>query len=63
MLDYIEFDDGYAIVKMRPPACMVNRTLAEAAVRATYGVTVVGVKRVSRTSPTPCPTPSSARGT
>lgn len=48
MLDYIEFDDGYAIVKMRPPACMVNRTLAEAAVRATYGVTVVGVKRVKQ---------------
>jgi trk system potassium uptake protein TrkA len=45
MLDYIEFDDGYAIVKMRPPSCAVDVPLAEAAVRSKYGVTIVGVKR------------------
>lgn len=45
MLDYIEFDDGYAIVKMRPPRLMLGKTLAEAGVRARFGVTVVGVKR------------------
>jgi trk system potassium uptake protein TrkA len=44
MLDYIEFDDGYAIVKMRPPELILDRTLAEAGVRAKYGVTVVGVQ-------------------
>jgi trk/ktr system potassium uptake protein len=48
MLDYIEFEDGYAIVKMKPPACMINKTLADAAIRATYGVTVVGVKRARK---------------
>ena len=45
MLDYIEFDDGFAIAKVRAPAEAVGRSLAEAALRTRYGVTVVGVKR------------------
>jgi trk system potassium uptake protein len=45
MLDYIEFDDGYAIVKMRPPQQIFGRTLAEVGIRQEYGVTIVGVKR------------------
>ena len=45
MLDYIEFDDGYAIVKMRPPTAILGRTLAETGIRREYGVTIVGVKR------------------
>lgn len=45
MLDYIEFEDGYAIVKMRAPEMCQGRTLEEAGVRRKYGVTVVGVKR------------------
>lgn len=44
LLDYIEFDDGFAIVKMRPPQETQGFTLAESAVRKKYGVTVVGVK-------------------
>jgi trk system potassium uptake protein TrkA len=44
MLDFIEFDDGFAIAKTRPPADAVGRTLAEAALRSKFGVTVVGVK-------------------
>ena len=44
MLDFIEFDDDFAIVKMYPPAETVGFTLAESNVRAKYGVTVVGVK-------------------
>lgn len=44
LLDYIEFDDGFAIVKMRPPKETQGFTLAEAGVRSRYGVTVVGVK-------------------
>lgn len=44
LLDYIEFDDGFAIVKMRPPKETVGFTLAESGVRRKYGVTVVGVK-------------------
>jgi trk system potassium uptake protein TrkA len=45
MLDYIEFDDGYAIVKTTPPQCVLGRPLGESRPRSTYGVTVVGVKR------------------
>lgn len=45
MLDYMQFEDGYAIVKTRPPASMCGATLGESTVRTHYGVTVVGVKR------------------
>jgi trk system potassium uptake protein TrkA len=44
MLDFIEFDDGFAIVKMYPPKETQGFTLSESAVRSKYGVTVVGVK-------------------
>ena len=42
--DYIEFDDGYAIVRMSPPREAIGFTLAQSAIRTKYGVTVVGVK-------------------
>jgi trk system potassium uptake protein TrkA len=45
MIDFIEFDDGFAFVKTRPPAEAIGRSLAESALRAKHGVTVVGVKR------------------
>lgn len=45
MIDFIEFDDGFAIVKTKAPKDMVGRTLAESAARTKYGVTVVGIKR------------------
>lgn len=45
MIDFIEFDDGFAIVKTRAPRESLNKTLAESALRSKYGVTVVGVKR------------------
>ncbi len=45
MLDYIEFDDGYAIVKTRPPRSIEDRPLGDSRVRSKYGVTIVGVKR------------------
>ncbi len=44
MEGYIEFEDGYAIVKMAPPQEMIGFTLAEADIRKRYGVTIVGVK-------------------
>ena len=44
LLDYIEFDDGFAIVKMKPPAETIGFTLEQAQIRSKYGVTVVGVK-------------------
>lgn len=45
MIDFIEFDDGYAIVKTRAPLEAAGKTLGQAALRSRYGVTVVGVKR------------------
>lgn len=44
MLDFIEFDDGYAIVKMYPPKIIRGVPLAESGVRSRWHVTVVGVK-------------------
>lgn len=44
MLDYIEMEDGFTIVKMRPPRETQGFTLEESRVRAKYGVTVIGVK-------------------
>ncbi|QNV38192.1 potassium channel family protein [Rothia terrae] len=44
LLDYIEFDDDFAIVKMYPPKETHGFTLAESNVRSKYGVSVVGVK-------------------
>ncbi|GAA1295411.1 MULTISPECIES: potassium channel family protein [Brachybacterium] len=44
LMDFIEFDDGFAIVKMRPPREVQGMTLAESDIRAKFGVTVVGVK-------------------
>ncbi|GAA1787816.1 TrkA family potassium uptake protein [Planosporangium flavigriseum] len=45
MIDFIEFDDEYAIAKTRAPSETHGRTLGQAALRSKYGVTVVGVKR------------------
>ncbi|MFD1826366.1 MULTISPECIES: potassium channel family protein [Mumia] len=45
MIDFIEFDDGFAIARTAAPAGAVGRTLAESALRSQYGITVVGVKR------------------
>lgn len=42
--DYIEFDDGFAIVKMRPPQEAIGFTLEQSQLRSKYGVTIVGVK-------------------
>lgn len=45
MIDFIEFDDGFAIVKMRAPEQAIGHTLAESQLRGRFGVTVIGVKR------------------
>lgn len=45
MIDYIEFDDNFAIVKTRAPSELAGRTLAEWELRSKYGVTIVGIKR------------------
>ncbi|BCJ64663.1 TrkA family potassium uptake protein [Polymorphospora rubra] len=48
MLDFIEFDDGFAIAKIRAPEDMVGRNLADIGLRTRWGVTVVGVKTPGR---------------
>ena len=48
LMDFIEFDDGFAIVKMRPPREIQGLTLAQSDIRAIHGVTVVGVKSPGR---------------
>ncbi len=45
LIDFMEFDDGFAIAKMCAPKEAWNRTLAESRFRSRYGVTIVGVKR------------------
>jgi trk system potassium uptake protein TrkA len=44
LLDYIEFEDGFTIVKMRPPKETIGFTLGKLELRRKYGVTVIGVK-------------------
>ena len=44
MLDYIEMEDGFTIVKMRPPKETYGFTIGESRIRQRYGVTVLGVK-------------------
>ncbi|MGH8964552.1 MAG: potassium channel family protein [Actinomycetes bacterium] len=45
MLDYIEFDDGFAIARTSAPTMTWDKALAESSPRTHYGITVVGVKR------------------
>lgn len=45
MIDFIEFDDDFAIVKTRPPREALGKSLAQSALRSKHGITVVGVKR------------------
>ncbi len=45
MIDFIEFDDGFALAKTRAPRELHGRTLGEGNVRQRWSVTVVGVKR------------------
>jgi trk system potassium uptake protein TrkA len=47
MMDFIEFEDGFAIAKIHAPPDTHDRTLAESHVRSRHGVTVVGVKRAN----------------
>jgi trk system potassium uptake protein TrkA len=44
MLDYIEFEDDFTIVKMRPPREVQGFTVGESRISRRYGITVIGVK-------------------
>lgn len=45
MIDFIQFEDNFAIAKTCAPEEAFGRSLADSALRSKYGVTVVGVKR------------------
>lgn len=45
MLDYIEFEDDFAMVKTDPPAEVIGVPLSGSGVRSRHGVTVVAIKR------------------
>jgi trk system potassium uptake protein TrkA len=44
LLDYIELEDDFTIVKMRPPREVQGFTIAQSQIRKRHGVTVLGVK-------------------
>jgi trk system potassium uptake protein TrkA len=44
MIDFIEFDDDFALVKMYPPKPIRGLPLSETHIRNKWGITVVGVK-------------------
>jgi trk system potassium uptake protein len=45
MMDYMEFDDGYAMVKTTPPTVILGQPLRTSDVRKRFGVTIVAIKR------------------
>lgn len=45
MLDYIKFEDDFALVKTRAPRSLLDKPFSETRPRSEYGITIVGVKR------------------
>ena len=48
LLDFIQFDDRFAIAKLLAPEQIVGMTLQMSDVRKKYGLTVVGIKRLEK---------------
>ncbi|MCG5212622.1 potassium channel family protein [Streptosporangium sp. KLBMP 9127] len=44
MLDYLEVDENFALIKSRPPKDYIGVPLGESGLRRKYGVTIVAVK-------------------
>ena len=44
MLDYIEMEDGFSIIKMHPPRDIQGFTIAESRIQERFGVTIIGDK-------------------
>lgn len=47
MMDFIQFEPDYAMVKTDPPGMLLGRPLSQTGVRRTHGVTVVGVRQAN----------------
>ncbi len=48
MMDYVEFDEDFAMTKTSPPSMIVGKQLRRTPVRTHHGVTVVAVKHRGR---------------
>jgi trk system potassium uptake protein TrkA len=44
LMDFIEFEDGFTIVKMRPPREIQGFSVGQTQVQKRYGVRIIGVK-------------------
>ena len=44
MIDFVQLDDGFALLESRAPEEFVGKTLAQTQVRKRYGLTVVCIK-------------------
>ena len=44
MIEFVQLDEGFALVELRPPRQVVGRSLADSEVRTRYGITVVSIK-------------------
>lgn len=49
MMDFVDLDNDFAMVKTRAPSDIVGQTLEQAQIRQAHGVTVVGIKRPGET--------------
>lgn len=45
IIDFIEFDDDFAIAQTKAPANATNKTLEQSGLRRVFNITVVGIKR------------------
>ena len=48
MLDFIEMEDDFTIVKMRAPKSIQGATIGRSQIRSKFGVTVLGMKRAGQ---------------
>jgi trk/ktr system potassium uptake protein len=44
MIEFVQLDEGFALVELKPPKEVVGRSLADSQVRSRYGITVVCIK-------------------
>lgn len=45
LIDFIEMEDGFTIVKMRPPREVRGHSIGQSQIRSKFGITVLGVKQ------------------
>lgn len=44
MTEFVQLDEGFALVELRPPGQIVGRSLTDSQLRTRYGITVVCIK-------------------